>query len=115
MSTALNGTESNGLVLDVDEESKQPIIIVDAELTQKLKVHQKKGVEFMWNTCYETVKQLQEHPGYGCILAHCMGLGKTLQVIFSHVFLFGLKCENTVLYSYFITLLFNCLIVSISS
>jgi len=43
---------SSMFIIDVDENSKQPIIIVDAELTQKRKEHQRKGVQFMWHTNY---------------------------------------------------------------
>lgn len=39
------------------------------------------GVQFMWDCCCESVKKIEKSAGSGCILAHCMGLGKTLQVL----------------------------------
>lgn len=38
------------------------------------------GVQFIWDSCCESVKTANSSQGSGCILAHCMGLGKTLQV-----------------------------------
>ena len=40
------------------------------------------AVEFLWNCTVESLKMLKEDKteGAGCILAHCMGLGKTLSV-----------------------------------
>ena len=40
------------------------------------------AVEFMWNCTVESLKMLHDEKveGAGCILAHCMGLGKTLSV-----------------------------------
>lgn len=55
--------ELNQLILDVERN-----IRVDESLVQILKPHQKEGVAFMWNALF--------HRNHGCILAHCMGLGK---------------------------------------
>ncbi|KAL1261338.1 hypothetical protein QQF64_006603, partial [Cirrhinus molitorella] len=69
------------LVLDEDEETKEPLVQVHRNLVTKLKPHQVDGVQFMWDCCCESVKKVEKSGGSGCILAHCMGLGKTLQVV----------------------------------
>ncbi|XP_071313243.1 transcriptional regulator ATRX [Trachinotus anak] len=69
------------LVLDEDEETKEPLVQVHRNLVTKLKPHQVDGVQFMWDCCCESVKKIEKSSGSGCILAHCMGLGKTLQVV----------------------------------
>ncbi|XP_059062781.1 transcriptional regulator ATRX homolog [Achroia grisella] len=69
------------VVLDFDPETKEPLIEVDRGLVKKLKPHQANGIKFMWNACFESVKRIKKDRGSGCILAHCMGLGKTLQVV----------------------------------
>ncbi|KAJ2951577.1 hypothetical protein O0L34_g13729 [Tuta absoluta] len=69
------------VVLDFDPNTKEPLIEVDRGLVKKLKPHQANGIKFMWDACFESVKRIKKDRGSGCILAHCMGLGKTLQVV----------------------------------
>lgn len=80
------------LVLEADEESKEPVVEVHKKLIRKLKPHQVEAVKFIWNCCVESLERLQKDEGSGCILAHCMGLGKTLSVItFIHTILSNRK------------------------
>ncbi|XP_078601570.1 uncharacterized protein LOC144876306 isoform X5 [Branchiostoma floridae x Branchiostoma japonicum] len=69
------------LVLEKDPKTKEPVIEVDRQLCRKLKPHQVEGVRFLWDSLYETVEKGNKEEGSGAILAHCMGLGKTLQVV----------------------------------
>ncbi|XP_050296644.1 transcriptional regulator ATRX-like isoform X2 [Anthonomus grandis grandis] len=71
--------EVNPLILDASDEIT---IKVHPQIVKRLKPHQRDGIQFMWDSCYESVSQLQKsYKGSGCILAHCMGLGKTLQAL----------------------------------
>lgn len=80
------------LVLDFEEETKKPIIEVDKGLVVKLKPHQVEAVQFVWDCTFESVKRSKTEEGSGCILAHCMGLGKTLSLIaFIHTVLVNSK------------------------
>ncbi|XP_051876726.1 transcriptional regulator ATRX isoform X2 [Pristis pectinata] len=82
------------LVLDEDKETKECLVQVHRNLVRKLKPHQVDGVQFMWDCCCESVSKALKEPGSGCILAHCMGLGKTLQVVtFLHTMLLAEKLE----------------------
>lgn len=76
--------------LDKDADS---IVKVDTALTAHLKPHQREGVEFLYRATVESVT-LKDNPPGGCILAHCMGLGKTLQVSFAFLFSFKDQLGN---------------------
>lgn len=70
----------NDLILDFSKKLNKSIE-VHPQLVDKLKEHQKEGIQFMYDNCYGNVDDVKEDNGSGCILAHCMGLGKTLQLI----------------------------------
>ncbi|OMJ81735.1 hypothetical protein SteCoe_17725 [Stentor coeruleus] len=58
----------------IDSENK---VYVEPFLAQKLRPHQKEGVQFMYNC----IAGKRKEGFFGCILADSMGLGKTLQAI----------------------------------
>ncbi|XP_039264997.2 transcriptional regulator ATRX-like [Styela clava] len=60
---------------------KHPHVAVSEYIAQHLRPHQVEGVKFIWNNLVESTERVKNGSGSGCILAHCMGLGKTLQTI----------------------------------
>jgi SNF2 family DNA or RNA helicase len=51
---------------------------INHEIAKRIKKHQIDGVRFMWN---QIVTIADEEAMQGCLLAHTMGLGKTMQTI----------------------------------
>jgi transcriptional regulator ATRX len=66
------------LILDFDK-SDNPIA-VHRNLVAKMKQHQKDGVKFMYDVSFGSLRD-EVKTASGCILAHSMGLGKTLQLV----------------------------------
>lgn len=52
----------------------QGYIYVDEDIGKRIKPHQLEGVRFIWNQITADGEATQ-----GCLLAHTMGLGKTMQ------------------------------------
>ena len=69
------------LYLDITKDGKKRVK-VDQSIADRLKAHQIEGIQFMWDSMYESIEMIAEgHKGSGCLLAHCMGLGKTFQTV----------------------------------
>jgi transcriptional regulator ATRX len=72
------------LILNETRPDGDPGILVPVCFARHLKDHQREGVRFMFKHVVESVSALKDNlamKGNGCILAHSMGLGKTLSVI----------------------------------
>ena len=81
-SKVAKGDDLKELPLDFEADTKKVLVEVNKKIVKKLKPHQARGIKFMWDAVFESKKDVKADkiPG-GAILAHCMGLGKTLQTI----------------------------------
>lgn len=76
-------TESGCYLVNVAKPADDPDVFVCARLSAVLHPgHQLQGVKFLYDNVIECVNAFEKSDGFGCILAHSMGLGKTLQVSF---------------------------------
>ncbi|KAI9762624.1 MAG: hypothetical protein M4579_000242 [Chaenotheca gracillima] len=68
--------DSTRIVVNPGKFDDQDFIYINPRIGKLIKPHQIEGVRFMWREVVTDQKSLQ-----GCLLAHTMGLGKTMQVI----------------------------------
>jgi RAD54-like protein 2 len=85
----LNTKDAYGRVLvNVAHPDNEPDVLLSPHLSSIVKPHQIGGVRFLYDCLVESIEKFRTTAGMGCILAHSMGLGKTLQTIaFTEVFL----------------------------
>jgi RAD54-like protein 2 len=81
--------ESGRVLVNPDHpDADEPDVFLAPQLARAIKPHQIGGVRFLYENIIESHSQYERSSGFGCILAHAMGLGKTLQVVsFVDVFL----------------------------
>ncbi|XP_038069780.1 helicase ARIP4-like [Patiria miniata] len=86
---ALNQPDIFGRVLvNVTRPQDEEDIFLPPQIARSVKPHQIGGIRFLYDNLVESLSRFRVTLGFGCILAHSMGLGKTLQMIsFIDIFL----------------------------
>ncbi|XP_061636163.1 helicase ARIP4-like isoform X2 [Phyllopteryx taeniolatus] len=93
-----NRPDNQGRVLvNLNHPSTEKDIFLSRQLARAVKPHQIGGIRFLYDNLVESVERFGSSSGFGCILAHSMGLGKTLQVISFIDILFRYTKAHTVL------------------
>ncbi|XP_012883503.1 PREDICTED: helicase ARIP4 [Dipodomys ordii] len=79
---ALNQHDALGRVLvNLNHPPEEENVFLAPQLARAVKPHQIGGIRFLYDNLVESLERFKTSSGFGCILAHSMGLGKTLQVI----------------------------------
>ncbi|KAI1431593.1 hypothetical protein GGR50DRAFT_56597 [Xylaria sp. CBS 124048] len=68
-------SQQGRVIVNESKKDDQGFIYIHDEIAPRIKEHQVTGVRFMWDQLLVAEKR------QGCLLAHTMGLGKTMQVI----------------------------------
>lgn len=76
------------VIVNVGHPESESDIYLAPQIARIIKPHQIGGIRFLYDNVIESLERFQSSTGFGCILAHSMGLGKTLQIVsFSDIFL----------------------------
>ena len=93
-----NRTSEGKVIVNISEKDPNEVIHVAETIQAVIKPHQIGGVRFLYDNIIESPSVYEKSQGFGCILAHAMGLGKTLQVVtFSEVFLKATKGRHVLI------------------
>ncbi|XP_062842889.1 helicase ARIP4 [Trichomycterus rosablanca] len=78
----LNQPDALGRVLvNINHPAEEEDLFLGPQLARAVKSHQIGGIRFLYDNLVESLERYKTSSGFGCVLAHSMGLGKTLQVI----------------------------------
>ena len=72
----LDSSSPSDKVINYMRKSNQEPIFIEAKIAKKMKSYQLEGAQFLWRELTSDPDEAQ-----GCLLAHTMGLGKTMQSI----------------------------------
>lgn len=71
----LNDADPSSMIINTGKLDHQNFVFLNPKIGGRIQPHQREGVQFMWRELITDDQSLQ-----GCLLAHTMGLGKTMQV-----------------------------------
>lgn len=71
----LNDADPSSMIINTGKLEHQNFVFLNPKIGGRIQPHQREGVQFMWRELVTDDQSLQ-----GCLLAHTMGLGKTMQV-----------------------------------
>lgn len=66
--------DGDTIIINESKLDDEGFVYVNPHIARRIKKHQIEGVRFMWNQIITDENALS-----GCLLAHTMGLGKTMQ------------------------------------
>ncbi|GAB1600203.1 helicase ARIP4-like [Argonauta hians] len=80
--------ETGNVLINIGHPEGDPDVFLPPHIAAVIKPHQIGGIRFLYDNVIESKSRFKTSSGFGCILAHSMGLGKTIQLIgFIDIFL----------------------------